>query len=102
MKILIKLSSLQTAFLTLDEVIKITSRRVNALEHVVIPKIRAHIQYIDRELEELEREDFFRLKRVQGLKKIHIEKERMHKEQSQAAADEPGSLINERDEDIIF
>ncbi len=42
-----------------------TTRRVNALEHVVIPRLIAGRNRIQRILEEREREDHFRLKRVQ-------------------------------------
>ena len=42
-----------------------TTRRVNALEHVVIPRLVATRELIERVLEERERQDHFRLKRVQ-------------------------------------
>ena len=42
-----------------------TTRRVNALEHVVVPQLIASRNRIQRVLEEREREDHFRLKRVQ-------------------------------------
>ncbi|PSC71673.1 V-type proton ATPase subunit D-like [Micractinium conductrix] len=71
--LLVELASLQTAFLTLDEAIKTTNRRVNALEHVVKPRLENTIAYIKGELDELEREEFFRLKKVQGNKKKHTE-----------------------------
>lgn len=72
---LIKLASLQTSFVTLDEAMKVTNRRVNALENVTIPKIQGVLDYIERELDELEREDFTRLKLVQGKKEDDIPKE---------------------------
>jgi len=65
LKLLVQLANLQTAFFTLDEALKVTNRRVNALENVVKPKLENTITYIKGELDELEREEFFRLKKVQ-------------------------------------
>jgi V-type H+-transporting ATPase subunit D len=93
LEMLIKLASLQTSFVTLDEAMKITNRRVNALENVTIPKIEDILAYIGRELDELEREDFTRLKLVQGKKEQQIKEEQKRK------AAEP-SPENENDADI--
>lgn len=65
---LVELASLQTAFIILDEVIKVTNRRVNAIEHVIIPRTENTISYINSELDELDREEFYRLKKVQEKK----------------------------------
>jgi len=70
---LVELASLQTAFMILDEVIRATNRRVNAIEHVVIPRLDNTIKYIISELDEMDREEFFRLKKVQGKKKRDAE-----------------------------
>lgn len=43
-----------------------TSRRVNALEHVLIPRLIAEREYIQMALDERERADHFRLKRVKA------------------------------------
>lgn len=70
--VLVALASLQTSFVTLDEVIKVTNRRVNAIEHVIIPRFERGITYINSELDELEREEFFRLKKIQEKKKARV------------------------------
>jgi V-type H+-transporting ATPase subunit D len=57
---LVELASLQTAFTILDEVIRATNRRVNAIEHIVIPRLENTIKYIISELDEMDREEFFR------------------------------------------
>jgi V-type H+-transporting ATPase subunit D len=62
--LLVDLASLQTSLKTLDEALKITNRRVNALEYVVIPRIINTVHYVIGELDELEREDTFRIKKV--------------------------------------
>ncbi|EDO41280.1 predicted protein, partial [Nematostella vectensis] len=69
-KLLVELASLQTSFVTLDEAIKLTNRRVNAIEHVIIPRIENTVSYILGELDEREREEFYRLKKIQEKKKI--------------------------------
>ncbi|PWZ01168.1 hypothetical protein BCV70DRAFT_199532 [Testicularia cyperi] len=69
LQVLVELASLQTAFVILDEVIRMTNRRVNAIEHVIIPRLENTISYIVSELDEMDREEFFRLKKVQAKKK---------------------------------
>merc|ERR1712071_198681 len=96
--VLIKLASLQTSFMTLDEALKVTNRRVNALENVTIPKIQNVLDYISRELDELEREDFTRLKLVQKSKEAS-EKEKAKKEAAKIKAGVKGKKTN--DEDIV-
>ena len=100
---LIRLASLQTSFTTLDEALKVTNRRVNALENVTIPKIEGVLAYIGRELDELEREDFTRLKLVQGKKEVE-EKENQKKKdaaiKAAALAGKPLKSGKENDGDI--
>eukprot|EP01038_Epipyxis_sp_PR26KG_P010157 gene10157-13664_t len=81
LKALIKLASMQTSFLAMDEALKVTNRRVNALENVTLPKIVGTISYINRELDELEREDFTRLKMVKKKKEEAIKAEEKRKKQ---------------------
>jgi len=43
-----------------------TQRRVNALEHVFIPQYEDIVKFIENALEEREREDLFRMKRIKA------------------------------------
>ncbi|RKP26247.1 vacuolar ATP synthase subunit D [Syncephalis pseudoplumigaleata] len=106
-KTLVELASLQTAFVILDEVIKVTNRRVNAIEHVIIPRLENTISYIVSELDEQDREEFFRLKKVQTKKKEareHEEKQREAQSQLQGSEEAaPRDILQENeDEDVIF
>ncbi|CCG82656.1 V-type proton ATPase subunit D [Taphrina deformans PYCC 5710] len=106
---LVELASLQTAFVILDEVIKVTNRRVNAIEHVIIPKAENTIKYIQQELEELDREDFVRLKKVQSKKQQHKEEEEAASKARGETEDGKGGfeVTNvmadaEQEDDVIF
>lgn len=104
-KLLVELASLQTAFVTLDEVIKITNRRVNAIEHVIIPRIERTLAYIISELDELEREEFYRLKKIQDKKRIARKKAEARKalllEQGIDVRDQ-SNMLDEGDDDVLF
>ena len=95
----------------LDEVIKVTNRRVNALEHILIPRTENTIKYINSELDELDREEFYRLKKVQGKKKRDAAIAEADVKRKAAAigdtdvsmkGEESPDLLDPHDEDVIF
>ncbi|RYP35524.1 hypothetical protein DL767_003778 [Monosporascus sp. MG133] len=112
---LVELASLQTAFVILDEVIKVVNRRVNAIEHVIIPRTENTIKYINSELDELDREEFYRLKKVAGkkqrdtaaadaeMKARRAAAEGEDEENTQPRNQAPADILAEaEDEDVIF
>ncbi len=57
----------QTKLLKLLNEIEKTKRRVNALEHKVIPEMKEALDIISQSLEESEREETFRMKKVKSM-----------------------------------
>jgi len=64
---LIELADLEGGIKALTVEIEKTKRRVNVLENNLIPSLQATRKYIEMQLEEREREDFFRRKRIKAL-----------------------------------
>ena len=61
-----ELAEIDSSIFKLAKEIQKTQKRTNALQHIQIPKYKEQVKYIQEALEEKEREDFLRLKRVKG------------------------------------
>lgn len=59
-----ELAEIDNSVFKLAKEIQKTQKRTNALQHIQIPRYKEQVKYIQEALEEKEREDFFRLKRV--------------------------------------
>lgn len=59
-----ELAEIDNSIFKLAKEIQKTQKRTNALQHIQIPKYKEQIKYIQEVLEEKEREDFFRLKKI--------------------------------------
>ncbi|MFW9830931.1 MAG: V-type ATP synthase subunit D [Candidatus Thorarchaeota archaeon] len=63
----VRLGEIEATVKRLASEIEKTKRRVNALNYLVLPRINNTIRYIELMLEEQEREDLFRMKRVKAM-----------------------------------
>ena len=63
-KLLVRLAEVEAVITSLSRELSRIKRRVNALDKVIIPRIKADIAFIEFRLEETEREDLFRIRRI--------------------------------------
>jgi len=68
---LIKLAQLEKTIWSVGEEIERTRRRVNALEHILIPNLLETIKYIEMKLSERERESLVRLMKIKEIIRAH-------------------------------
>jgi V/A-type H+-transporting ATPase subunit D len=78
-------AEVETAMKKMLTEIETTKRRVNALEFKLLPDLHENKEYIEQKLEEQEREEIFRLKKIKAKKE---EEERAEAEAEAEAEDE--------------
>ena len=69
-------AEVETAMKKMLEEIEKTKRRVNALEFKLLPELRENQEYIEQKLEEQEREEIFRMKKIKAKKEEEAKAER--------------------------
>lgn len=73
--LIVELCSLKNSYSILKSTLESTNRRMKALEFIVIPKLESTVHFISIELDEQERDDFYRLKKIQNINKIDSQKD---------------------------
>ena len=68
-------AEVETAMKKMLKEIETTKRRVNALEFKLLPDLYENKEYIEQKLEEQEREEIFRLKKIKNKKEAEEEEE---------------------------
>ena len=76
-------AEVETAMKKMLDEIETTKRRVNALEFKLLPDLRENQEYIEQKLEEQEREEIFRLKKIKDKKEQEAKEEREAEEEAE-------------------
>lgn len=64
LSVIVRLAEVEESVRRIAQEVEKTKRRVNALEYIVIPRLKATIKHIEMRMEEIERESFMRLKKI--------------------------------------
>ncbi|WP_276258332.1 V-type ATP synthase subunit D [Haloglomus litoreum] len=81
-------AEVETAMKKMLTEIETTKRRVNALEFTLLPQLYENQEYIEQKLEEQEREEIFRMKKIKA-KKEEEESVARAEEEAESEAEEP-------------
>lgn len=76
-------AEVETAMKKMLKEIETTKRRVNALEFKLLPDLYENKEYIEQKLEEQEREEIFRLKKIKNKKEAEEEEEDEDEDESE-------------------
>jgi len=88
-------AEVETAMKKMLKEIETTKRRVNALEFKLLPDLYENQEYIEQKLEEQEREEIFRMKKIKAKKEEQEKAEREAEAEAEAEAEEAVSVSSD-------